>query len=52
MDKSELPLVKLVEQYLITCRTEGKTPLTQRGYRESWAALSVGQLKTVWPISQ
>ncbi len=34
MDKSQTPLYRLAEQYLITCITEGKTPLTLRGYRE------------------
>jgi len=34
MDKSEIPLVRLTEQYLITCRTKGKTPSTLRGYQE------------------
>ena len=34
MDKSEIPLFRLAEQYLITCRTEGKTPSTLRGYQE------------------
>ena len=34
MDKSEIPLVRLAEQYLITCRTEEKTPSTLRGYSE------------------
>ena len=34
MNKNEIPLVRLAEQYLITCRTEGKTPSTLRGYSE------------------
>ena len=34
MDKGETPLSKLAEHYLITCRTEGKTASTLRGYRE------------------
>ena len=34
MNKSEIPLTRLTEQYLITCRTEGKTLSTLRGYTE------------------
>ena len=34
MDKGEIQLCKLAEHYLITCRTEGKTASTLRGYRE------------------
>ncbi len=34
MDKKRIPLSKLVEHYLTTCRTEGKTPSTLRGYKE------------------
>lgn len=34
MDKNHIPIPSLVEQYLITCRTEGKTPATLRGYQE------------------
>jgi len=34
MDKSQIPLSRLADQYLITCSTEGKTPATLRGYRE------------------
>ena len=34
MDKNMIELAKLAEHYLITCRTEGKTPTTLRGYRE------------------
>ena len=34
MNRSEIPLVRLTEQYLITCRTEGKTLSTLRGYTE------------------
>ena len=34
MIRSEIPLVRLTEQYLITCRTEGKTFSTLRGYYE------------------
>ncbi len=33
MDKSHLSLQTLVEEYLTTCRLEGKTPKTIRGYR-------------------
>ena len=32
--KSEIPLVRLIEQYLITGQTEEKTPSTLRGYQE------------------
>lgn len=34
MDKTDISLATLVEEYLITCRLEGKTPKTIRGYRE------------------
>jgi site-specific recombinase XerD len=34
MDKNEIPLARLTEQYLTTCRTEGKTASTLRGYTE------------------
>jgi integrase/recombinase XerC/integrase/recombinase XerD len=34
MDKTEISLATLVEEYLVTCRLEGKTPKTIRGYRE------------------
>ena len=34
MDNDHIPLSKLAEHYLITCRTEGKTASTLRGYRE------------------
>src|SRR5512133_792049 len=34
MDKKHLSLETLVEEYLTTCRLEGKTPKTIRGYRE------------------
>ena len=34
MDKSQIPLSRLAEQYFITCHAEGKTPSTLRGYRE------------------
>ena len=34
MDKKNIPLSSLVDQYILTCRTEGKTPKTLRGYQE------------------
>ena len=34
MEQNHIPLIKLAEHYFITCRTEGKTPSTVRGYRE------------------
>ena len=34
MDKGDIQHSKLAEHYLITCRTEGKTASTLRGYRE------------------
>ena len=34
MDKGHIPLPRLAEQYFITCRTEGKTSSTLRGYQE------------------
>ena len=34
MDKSQIPLARLAEQYFITCHNEGKTASTLRGYRE------------------
>lgn len=34
MDKSQMPLSRLSEHYFITCRTEGKTVSTVRGYEE------------------
>lgn len=34
MDKSQVPLSRLSEQYFTTCRSEGKTPATMRGYEE------------------
>ena len=34
MDKNDIPISSLVDQYLITCRTEGKTLATRRGYHE------------------
>ena len=38
-DKGEIPLSRLAEQYLITCRTEGKTASTLRGCREKLGRL-------------
>jgi integrase/recombinase XerC/integrase/recombinase XerD len=34
MDKSTVSLTTLIEEYLTTCRLEGKSPKTIRGYRE------------------
>ncbi len=34
MDKAQIPLDRLVDEYLMVCRTEGKSPKTLRGYRE------------------
>ena len=34
VDKSKIGLDRLVEEYLLVCRTEGKSPKTLRGYRE------------------
>lgn len=34
MEKSHIPISSLVDQYILTCRTEGKTFSTIRGYRE------------------
>ena len=34
MEKKNIPLSSLVDQYIVTCRTEGKTPKTLRGYGE------------------
>ena len=34
VDKSKIRLDSLVEEYLLVCRTEGKSPKTLRGYRE------------------
>lgn len=34
VDKAQIPLDRLVEEYLLVCRTEGKSPKTLRGYRE------------------
>ena len=34
MEKSHIPTSSLVDQYILTCRTEGKTFSTIRGYRE------------------
>ncbi len=34
MEKKNIPLSSLVDQYIVTCRTEGKTPNTLRGYGE------------------
>jgi site-specific recombinase XerD len=34
VDKAQIPLDRLVEEYLLVCRTEGKSPKTIRGYRE------------------
>jgi len=34
MDKTQISLDTLVEEYLTTCRLEGKSPKTIRGYRE------------------
>lgn len=34
VDKKQILLNRLVEEYLLVCRTEGKTPKTLRGYRE------------------
>jgi integrase/recombinase XerC/integrase/recombinase XerD len=34
MDKSTISLTTLVEEYISTCRLEGKSPKTIRGYRE------------------
>jgi len=34
VDKSKIKLENLVEEYLLVCRTEGKSPKTLRGYRE------------------
>jgi hypothetical protein len=34
VDRTKIPLDRLVEEYLLVCRTEGKSPKTLRGYRE------------------
>jgi len=34
MDTAHIPLENLVNEYLMVCRTEGKTPKTLRGYKE------------------
>jgi hypothetical protein len=34
MDKNTIPLTILIEEYITTCRLEGKAPKTIRGYRE------------------
>ena len=34
MDKRQIPLTRLAEQYFITCHTEGKMASTLRGYQE------------------
>lgn len=34
MDKSTISLPTLIEEYITTCRLEGKSPKTIRGYRE------------------
>jgi site-specific recombinase XerD len=34
VDKTRIPLDRLVEEYLLVCRTEGKSPKTLRGYRQ------------------
>ncbi len=34
MDKKNILLSSLANQYIVTCRTEGKTPKTLRGYGE------------------
>ena len=34
MDKSTVSLTTLVEEYISTCRLEGKSPKTIRGYHE------------------
>jgi site-specific recombinase XerC len=34
MDKSQIGPERLVDEYLLVCRTEGKTPKTLRGYRQ------------------
>ncbi len=34
MEKSHIPISSLVDQHILTCRTEGKTFSTIRGYRE------------------
>ncbi|MDA1220007.1 MAG: hypothetical protein O2909_11265 [Chloroflexi bacterium] len=34
MDKNDIPIPSQVDHYIITCRTEGKTPATLIGYRE------------------
>ena len=39
MDKSQIPLAKLAEQYYMTCRAEGLTADTLRGYEEKLSRL-------------
>ncbi|MEE8470193.1 MAG: tyrosine-type recombinase/integrase [Dehalococcoidia bacterium] len=34
MDKGEIQLERLLEEYLLVCRTEGKSPKTLHGYRQ------------------
>ena len=34
VDKTQIPLERLVEEYLLVCRSEGKSPKTLRGYNE------------------
>ena len=34
VDKTQIRLERLVEEYLLVCRSEGKSPKTLRGYRE------------------
>ena len=48
MEKNDIPLFKLAKHYFITCHTEGNTPSTVRGYRESWATLFSGARMPPW----
>jgi site-specific recombinase XerD len=34
LDKTSIPIVEIAERYFASCRVEGKTPSTLRGYRE------------------
>lgn len=35
VNKAQIPLERLVEEYLLVCRTEGKSPKPFRSYREN-----------------
>ena len=56
VDKTQIPLERLIEEYLLVCRSEGKSPKTLRGYREKlgrfcrWLDGNLGDFTDLPPV--